>query len=61
MESKRERRTRATHRFVAIILTLAFHLALFGGIYYAMQPETEQIEVQEDLAEKKTAAKQARS
>ena len=61
MESKRERRTRAKHQFVAIILTLAFHLALFGGIYYAMQPEVEQVEAQEDLTENPRATKQARS
>ncbi len=62
METARERRSNATHKTIAVILTLIFHVALFGSIYYLMSPAADQREeLKEEIAKNQKVTKQARS
>lgn len=40
MENKKFKRAATARRFVAVFFTLAFHIALIGGISYGSQNET---------------------
>ncbi len=60
MESSRERKRNAWYKAVAICMTLLFHIALFGGLYYLMDSPAEQAEVTEQESVQ-SVDKQARS
>ena len=58
MDSVKERRSNALHKSIALVFSLVFHIALFGGIYYVMDHSSEEkIEVMDENKQEQTSQK----